>query len=130
MPLDCPFCHHQKYSVHREKQELQRGGFRDIVRCNECGLLYPYMPMAEEEIQAHVSSIQVDPGQFPFSLQSENLIAHIFKDVEKHGQSLDIGTFNGRLPYLLQDGKSNRNLTTCDNRILTTPSRLILRDDM
>ncbi len=34
------------------------------------------------------------------------------------------------VPSMDYVGKSNRKLTTCDNPILTTPSRLIFRDDM
>src|SRR5438132_14219679 len=109
MHSGCPFCHHSESSPYRERQRMRGGGLCNILRCEECRLLYPQMRMDEKETKHHLSQsdFEYDPDLLLLDdprveFTDDNFVVNFLKDVEKTGRSLDIGTWNGRYTYIFQ----------------------------
>jgi SAM-dependent methyltransferase len=105
----CPFCHHTHCSTYREKQMLRGGGFCNILRCNECGILYPQARMDEKETKNYLSRSDCSYSPDLLVLEeprteftNKNLIVQFLDDVAKTGRSLDIGTWSGKYTYIFQ----------------------------
>ena len=104
----CPFCHHSESSPYRERQQLRKGSFGNILRCHECGTLYPQMRMDEKETknsplqtdQYNPDSLLLEDPRIEFSPNS--WIVTFLNEVEKQGRSLDIGTWTGRNTYFFK----------------------------
>ena len=105
----CPFCHHSVSSPYREKQAQREGGYCNILKCNECGLLYPQTRMDEKESKSYLahSDAMYNPGLLVLEeprgeFTDANFIVQLLADVEKTGRSLDIGTWSGKYTYIFQ----------------------------
>jgi hypothetical protein len=103
----CPFCHHSQSSLYREKQLQREGGYCNVLRCNECGLLYPETRMDEKEIKTYLG--QSDDMYNPNLLileeprvefTNDNFVVQFLDGIEKAGRSLDVGTWSGKHTYI------------------------------
>lgn len=111
MLVGCPFCHHAQATCYRENQPLRigRGECRTIMRCDDCGLLYPDRRLGFSESIEYIAQHNLGPDGVKETLQEpcvgftgNNPVVRLLEDVEKKGRSLDIGTWCGRYTYLYQ----------------------------
>lgn len=111
MLVGCPFCHHTHATLYREKQPLRdgKGEFRNIMRCDECGLLYPDRRLGGDESLEYIARHNLGPDGVGETLQEprvefigNHLAVFLLKEVEKKGRSLDIGTWCGTITYIYE----------------------------
>lgn len=127
MIYDCPFCHHQDATLHKRNERLNNGGSRDVYLCNECRILYP-RPRSDLESmnlffkqQGRKQEYQelADPttsfGQRKCLMRLlhslKNLLIEdkadylypIKKMIKGGGDALDIGTYTGRMCFILEE---------------------------
>lgn len=109
MLVGCPFCHHAKATCYREHQPLRlgRGECRTIMRCDDCGLLYPDRRLGVHESIEYIAQHNLGPDGVQETLQEPrvefadtNIAALLLKDVERNGRALDIGTWNGEFTHI------------------------------
>lgn len=109
MRRDCPFCHHERATVRIENQPTKtKGGARNIMKCDECGLFYP-RPRFDEpesaEYWAHVKDYEVrekflDPLR---AVSNRDYLVSVLKKYAKtRGNALDIGTSEGRYCHVFE----------------------------
>ena len=101
----CPFCHHSDSVVYRTRQELRRGGSCNLLKCNECGLLYPQQRMDELETKEYLFSLFTNQDDYQYDeprveITENRVPVKLISPIEKRGRSLDIGTFNGKYTYI------------------------------
>lgn len=105
----CPFCNHQDSHIFRKNQRTKSGESRDIVICNECGLLYPDSRMDINEIQEYLRSTDTNQTGFSFGdplgcaaqeLKNWKFIQHWVRPEDAN--ALDIGTFDGSFCRILE----------------------------
>ena len=108
MRSGCPFCQHSRSSLYREKQPLREGGIGNILKCDECGLLYPQIRMGKNEAEEYLSTSDAaynsdlgfeDPR---VELTGSNPVVKLLHDVAIRGRSLDIGTWSGMYTYIFE----------------------------
>jgi 2-polyprenyl-3-methyl-5-hydroxy-6-metoxy-1,4-benzoquinol methylase len=104
----CPFCHHESFRVYRKNQLTKDCRYKDIVICNECGLLYPIQRMGLDEIQKYIKKMNTNSGSYsfgdPVSVSEAEIKRWRFLTgfVRSGGNALDIGTFDGSFCHSLK----------------------------
>jgi len=111
MLVGCPFCHHTHATCYREKQPLRvsKGEFRNIMKCDDCGLLYSDQRLGVNESNEYIAQYGLGAdgvarsfGNPRVGFAGNNPVVRLLEDVDKKGRSLDIGTWCGRHTYLYE----------------------------
>lgn len=106
---DCPFCHHSRAVLYRAQQkEKYSDRRRDVLQCDDCGLLYPESRMDEAEAAAYavwVSAQWAKTYNYDSGLgaigKRECLYRLIRSRIREKGPALDIGTSTGQFCHVL-----------------------------
>lgn len=111
MLVGCPFCHHSHAMLYRASQLLRdgKGARRNIVRCDECRLLYPDCRLGGNETGEYIAQHGCGSGggvatfdEPRVEFTENNPIVGVLEGVEKTGRSLDIGTWSGTFTYICE----------------------------
>ncbi|MDP3597509.1 MAG: hypothetical protein Q8S75_10995, partial [Nitrospirota bacterium] len=104
MLVGCPFCHHTQATCYREKQPLRvsNGESRNIMRCDDCGLLYSDQRLGVNESNEYIAQHGVGAdgvarsfGNPRVGFTEQNPLVRLLEGVERKGRALDIGTWCG-----------------------------------
>lgn len=126
MPTDCPFCRHERATLHAPAEKLRSGGTREVYRCDECGCYYPRprhdLSQALRQIHAVQDELVNDNEQefgdpcAPLAPQGlvwrlKRLLApvawpldvryHLPRHLKPGGDALDVGAGPGRFCHIL-----------------------------